>query len=250
MIKKNLYFLLVSVVIPYAVMAQKVEKAEEPAFKKNIIKLNLFALGLKNFTVQYERAVSKKISVAATFRFMPKGGIPLKSTFIKMADDSDTERQINNLEVGNFAFMPEVRFYLGKKGALRGFYLGLFGNIASYTATVPIQYEDNAITKSIPMSGKLTGITGGLMIGKQFRMSNKIYIDWWLFGPNYGTSKGTLSGQKTMDAAEQKELSDELASIDIPLTKFTYNVNGSGATMDFKGPWGGLRSGLCIGFRF
>ncbi len=229
-------------------MAQDEEADPEPA--KNIVKLSLPALALKNITLQYERAVAKKVTVAGTFRLMPKGSIPLKSTFIKLADDPDTERQLNNLEVGNIAFMPEVRYYFSKKGAFRGFYLGLFANIASYSATVPIEFDNNGTTESIPMSGKLTGITGGLMIGAQFKLGNRIYLDWWILGPNYGSSKGSLSGQKNMDAQEQQDLRDELASLDIPLTKFTYNVNSTGATMDFKGPWAGLRSGICIGFRF
>lgn len=231
-----------------ALMAQ--DEETDPAPAKNMVKLNLPALALKNITLQYERAVAKKVTVAGTFRLMPKGSIPLKSTFIKLADDPDTERQINNLEVGNIAFMPEVRYYFSKKGAFRGFYLGLFANIASYSATVPIEFDNNGTTESIPMSGKLTGITGGLMIGAQFKLSNRIYLDWWILGPNYGSSKGSLSGQKNMDAQEQQDLRDELASLDIPLTKFTYNVNSTGATMDFKGPWAGLRSGICIGFRF
>ncbi len=241
-----LFFLLTCSTV--SLLAQ--DEAADPAPAKNMVKLNLPALALKNITLQYERAVAKKVTVAGTFRMMPKGSIPLKSTFIKLADDPDTERQINNLEVGNFAFMPEVRYYFSKKGAFRGFYLGLFANIASYSATVPIEYDNNGTTETIPMSGKLTGITGGLMIGAQFKLSNRIYLDWWILGPNYGSSKGSLSGQKIMDAQEQQDLRDELAALDIPLTKFTYNVNSTGATMDFKGPWAGLRSGICIGFRF
>jgi len=249
MMKKRsalLFFLLTCSTV--ALMAQDEAAVPEPA--KNMVKLNLPALALKNITLQYERAVAKKVTVAGTFRLMPKGSIPLKSTFIKLADDPDTERQINNLEVGNVAFMPEVRYYFSKKGAFRGFYLGLFANIASYSATVPIEYDNNGTTETIPMSGKLTGITGGLMIGAQFKLSNKIYLDWWILGPNYGSSKGSLNGQKNMDAQEQQDLRDELDALDIPLTEFTYNVNSTGATMDFKGPWAGLRSGICIGFRF
>lgn len=234
----------------FNVFAQEEEKKEEPGPAKNMVKLNLLALGLKNVTVQYERAVAKKVSVAATFRLMPKGSIPLKSTFINLADDPDVERQINNLNIGNFAFMPEVRYYFSKKGALRGFYLGLFASIANYDADVAIEYDNNGKTETIPMTGKINTFTGGLMIGSQFRLSDKFYLDWWILGPNYGSSKGDLTGKKTMDAVEQQDLRDELADLDIPLTEFTYTVNGSGATMNFKGPWAGLRSGLCIGFRF
>lgn len=239
-------------------LAQKTEEQpaslkrteEQTASAKNVVKINLFAFAFKTISLQYERAVARKVTVAGTLRLMPKGSIPFKNTFINLADDPDTERQINKLKVGNFAFMPEVRYYFSKKGAFRGFYTGLYANIASYTATVPIEFDNNGQTETIPMSGKLTGVTGGLMLGAQFKLGNKISLDWWILGPGYGSSNGSLSGQKTMDAIEQQELRDELAKLDIPLTKFTYNVNGTGATMDFKGPWAGIRSGLCIGFRF
>ncbi len=234
------------------ILAQDVEKETiDPMDGKNLIKINLPALALKNITLQYERAVARKVTVAGTFRLMPKGSIPLKSSVISMVDDPDTERQINNLKIGNFAFMPEVRYYLSKKGAFRGFYLGLFANIASYNADVVLEYDDGVgATQMIPMTGKITGITGGLMIGAQFKLSKKLYLDWWILGPNYGSSNGKMTGQKNMNAIEQQDLRDELSSLDIPLTEFTYNVNSTGATINFKGPWAGLRSGICLGIRF
>jgi len=228
--------------------AQK--KEEKIADGNNIIKVNLPALALKNISLQYERAIARKMTVAATFRYMPTGSIPLKKSFIKFADDPDVERQLNNLNVGNYAFMPELRFYLGKKGAFNGFYLGPFASIAKYTTDLVFEYDDNAVTKTIPMDGSVSTFTGGLMIGAQFKLSNKIYLDWWILGPNFGKSKGDLRGQKTLDAGEQQSLRDELDALDIPLTDFTYVVNSNGATIQFDGPWAGLRSGLCIGFRF
>ena len=218
--------------------------------QKNMVKVNLPALALKNISLQYERKVAKKVAVAATFRYMPTGSIPLKSTFKNLADDPDTERQLDNLRVGNFAVMPEARFYFSKKGAFHGFYLGLYANIARYNADIPFEFDDAGVTKTIPMSGHLTGITGGLMIGAQFKLGGPVYLDLWVLGPGYGTSNGSLTGQKTMSPSEQQSLRDELRDTDIPLTKFTYTVNSNGAIIDFKGPWAGIRSGLCIGFRF
>ena len=249
---KKLCLLLFLTISSASLLAQK-EKEEvkdEPAPAKNMIKLNLFALALKNISVQYERAVARKVTVAGTFRYMPKGSIPFKSSFITLADDPDTERQLNNLKIGNVAFMPELRYYLGKKGAFRGFYLGLFASLARYNAEVPLEYDDNGITKTIQMNGNITSITGGLMLGAQFKLGNKVYLDWWAMGPHYGSSNGSLSGQKKMNAQEQQDLRDELRDIGIPLTKFTYAVDGNGAQMDIKGPWAGIRSGLSIAFRF
>ncbi len=250
---KKICLLLVVIISPTVLLAQKKTAGETKSIetpKKNIIKINLPALALKNITIQYERAIARKVTLAGTLRFMPKGSIPLKSTFINLADDPETERQINNLNVGNVAFMPELRYYLSKKGAFRGFYLGLFASIAKYNANLIYEYDDDGTTKTIPMSGSITGITGGLMIGAQFKLSKKLFLDWWILGPNYGSSNGKISGQQTMDLDEQQSLKDDLNKLDVPLTKFTYEVNGNGATINFKGPWAGLRSGICIGFRF
>ncbi len=252
MLRKKFCLLLIVSFSSTCLFAQgeQKEKAETPE-NKNMVKLNVTALVLKNISIQYERAVGRKVTVAGTFRFMPKGSIPLKSTFKSLANDPDTEKQIDDLKVGNIAFMPEVRYYVGKKGAFRGFYIGAFANIANYTANVPIKYEDDfGNPETIQMSGNLTGITGGLMLGAQFKMGNRLSLDWWILGPNYGTSSGKLSGNKNMNALEQQDLRDELANLDIPLTKFTYEVNSTGATMNFKGPWAGIRAGICVGFRF
>lgn len=249
---KKLFILLLATTSCCTLLAQKEKEKEtdEPAPSKNVVKLNLFALALKNVSIQYERAVGRKVTIAGTFRYMPTGSIPFKSSFKALADDPETEKQIDDLKVGNFAFMPEARMYFSKKGAFHGFYLGLYANIARYTANIPFKYDDAGVTKTIQMSGHLTGITGGLMIGAQFKLGGPVYLDWWALGPGYGTSNGKLTGNKTMNATEQQDLRDELAGTDIPLTKFTYTVNGSGATIDFKGPWAGIRSGLCIGVRF
>lgn len=247
---KKLSLLLAATICFTTLLAQNEKDKDEPAPQKNMAKINLLALGLKNISLQYERAVAKKVTIAGTFRFMPKGTIPFKTSFKDLADDPETEKQLDDLRVGNIAFMPEVRYYFSKKGAFRGFYLGLYANLARYNAEIPFQYDDAGITKTIPMSGNLTAITGGLMIGAQFKLGGRVYLDWWALGPGYGTSSGKLTGKKTMDASEQQDLRDELADTDIPLTKFTYMVDGNGATMDFKGPWAGIRSGICIGIRF
>ncbi len=223
---------------------------DETAETKNIIKVNLPALVFKNITVQYERQVARKITVAGTFRMMPKGSIPFKKTIIKLADDVETERQLNNLKIGNMAFMPEVRFYLGKKGAFRGFYLAPFASIAKYDANLLLEYDDNGETKTIPMAGSVNAFTGGLMLGAQWKLSKVLYLDWWILGPNYGRSNGDITGQGKLTASEQQSIRDELDDLDIPLTDFTYSVNDNGAAVKFKGPWAGMRSGICLGFRF
>ena len=250
---KKILLLVFATMFATSIWAQQESDKEDKEIsimKKNIIKINLPALAFKNITVQYERALSRKTTVAGTFRFMPKGSIPFKSNIIKLADDPELERQLNNVEIGNMAFMPEIRFYLGKKGAFHGFYVAPFASIARYSANLLFEYDDNGITKNIPLSGNVNSFTGGLMLGAQWKLSKALYLDWWILGPNYGNSKGDIAGKKTLTPSEQQALRDELSMLDIPLTKFTYTVDGNGATVNFKGPWAGVRSGLCIGINF
>ncbi len=250
---KKLALLLYAVIGSMGLFAQEVidnEKIDGISRKNNIIKLNLPALAFKTISVQYERAIAKKMTVAGTFRYMPEGSIPFKSSVIKLADDPDFERQLNNLEIGNMAFIPEVRFYVGKKGAFHGFYLAPFASIARYSTKLLFEFDDNGTTETIPLSGDVNAFTGGLMLGAQWKLGKAVYLDWWILGPNYGKSKGDITGKKSLSASEQQALRDELAGLDIPLTEFTYNVNANGATVNFDGPWAGVRSGICIGINF
>ena len=250
---KKILLLVFATMFATSIWAQQESDKEDKEIsimKKNIIKINLPALAFKNITVQYERALSRKTTVAGTFRFMPKGSIPFKSNIIKLADDPELERQLNNVEIGNMAFMPEIRFYLGKKGAFHGFYLAPFASIARYSTNLLFEYDDNGVTKNIPLNGNVNSFTGGLMLGAQWQLSKALYLDWWILGPNYGNSKGDIAGTKTLSPAEQQSLRDELSMLDIPLTKYTYTVDGNGATVNFKGPWAGVRSGICIGINF
>ena len=245
---KKVFMLLSICVACNTAMAQ--EKTAGAIEQKNIVKINLFALALKNIAGQYERAVSKKIAVAATVRFMPKGSLPFKSIIKNAVNNPETKKQIDNINVGNFAFIPEVRFYLGRKGVFNGFYIAPFAGVTRYTADLPYNYDDGGVTKFIPLAGGVTTFTGGFLLGAQWKLGKQVYLDWWILGPNYGKSNGKVSGQKTLTPFEQQSLRDELSKLNIPLTKITYAVDGNGATINFNGPWAGVRSGLCVGFRF
>lgn len=223
---------------------------ENSAAKKNLVKINLFALALKNITVQYEREISRKTTVALDVRMMPKSSLPFKSSFQNAISDQTTKDQLNNFRTGNFALMPQVRFYLGHKGTYHGFYIAPFLSYAHYTADLPYNYTDSGVNKTIPLSGSVNTITGGLMFGAQWKLGKSIYLDWWMVAPHYGSSHGNISGKKSLSSSEQTALKSALDGLNIPLVKTTNNVDANGATLYFSGPWAGVRGGLCIGFRF
>jgi hypothetical protein len=208
------------------------------------------ALAFKSLSVQYERAVAKKTSLALTFRYMPDGPIPFRNSIMDLIDDTDTERQIESVKVGNFAVMPEVRFYLGRKGVFRGFYLGPFASFTHYDAQHNFEYTESGIIKTIPLSGSANSYTGGLMIGAQWKLNRSLFLDWWMAGLNYGQLKGDVNGQKTLTPSEQDALRNALNDLDLPFVKYTYKVDNKGAIVNFDGPWAGLRAGICLGINF
>ena len=222
---------------------------------KNLVKMNVAALLFKNYSFQYERAISRKISIAGGIRFAPKSGVPFKSKIEDAIDDEETWESIKDFKTGNFAITPEVRFYLGKQ-VFQGFYIAPFARYATYSAEVTFGYDvDNGAggttRETIPLSGDLATLTGGLLFGAQWKLSKLVHLDWWILGPNYGTSSGNIAGQKSLSQEEQNELLDALQELDeLPLVKSKYTVDSNGAKVDFDGPWGGLRAGLSIGFRF
>jgi hypothetical protein len=246
--KKVLFFISFLSVVAVGTYAQDTEDGTTvPA--KNLLKVNLLSLPLSNFSFEYERVIGRKITVGLGYRFMPKGGVPLKSTIANLADDPETERQLDLLETSNSAITPEIRFYMGKE-ALRGFYLAPFARFSNYKAEGPFEFTVNNTTQTIPLTGKLNTVTGGLLIGAQWKLGGKVYLDWWMLGPQYGSSKGNLDGRKSLSAQEQQALRDELEDLEIPFADTKTTVDANGARMDITGPWAGVRAGLCLGIRF
>ena len=233
--------------------AQTMAQNDQSTEQKSIIKMNVAAIAFKSYSFQYEYAAGKKIAVALGYRFMPKSGVPFKSTINSMVDDEQTKTTIDNFKTSNFAITPEVRFYLGKD-VFRGFYVAPFLRYARYKAEGPFdfQIEELNTTETMFFKGSVNTYTGGVLVGAQWKLSKLVYLDWWILGPSYGGSKGNLKGERNLNPLEQQELREQIGNFvdDLPIVKATATVDGNGANIDFKGPWAGLRAGLNVGFRF
>lgn len=228
----------------------KIKDAGAVNAKKNIVKINLPALAFKNISVQYERQVGKRTSVAANFHTIPFGVLPFESVFKNLNGSSYV--QYSQFKLGSFGVVPEFRYYVGRKGALHGFYLGPFINFSNYKLNLPLNYSNN--TRTGIFDGTLNTVTGGLQLGAQFRLGKNVTLDWWILGPNYGTANGTLSFATALSQSEQSDLKTQIENFknDAPLSTIqSYTVSSTGASVVAKGPWGGLRgAGLNLGIRF
>ncbi len=223
-------------------------KAQEISDNSNIVKVNLSALLMRNFSVQYERKISPKLALALGVHFLPFGKLPYQNIVSNYVDVNNID--FTKANIGAFGIIPEVRIYPGKEGALRGFYLGPFISYSSYKTDLPIYYSN----KTGIFNGDISTFTGGLQIGVQRKLSRKVYVDFWIIGPNYGGSSGNLIFKGNLDELEQSSLRFSIQDVkDNFLIKFieSYQVDQNGGNIKVKGPWGGLRgAGINIGFRF
>ena len=224
--------------------------------KMNLIKINLTGLPIRNYSLQYERVLNKVISVGISYRNMPEGNLPFKKKILNSFEESDTEGRniINNFTLSNYAITPEIRFYLGKKGYGRGFYIAPFFRNAGYEGNnFDIIYQDeNNIDQTISLSGDIKSNTFGILFGSQWSLSKYIVLDWWILGPHIGSGKGNLSGvsSRPLSQSEQADIKQTLEDFDIPLVDKKVTVSSNGAIMDLDGIWGGLRAGISFGIKF
>ena len=262
---KKIFFLLTLLLAPlvYAQQLDTLEPAQEQKTdslsleyqaKKNIVKLSLTSLAFRNIHLQYERILNKRISVSLSFSTIFEGEIPLLGSVENTIDDAESFDKIKDLSLSYYSVTPEVRFYLGKKGFGKGFYLAPFYRNSKLTLDgVSFEYPtDEGGTSSISTSGSISGNTVGLLIGSQFNLGKSVVLDWWIVGPHYGSGSGALNGvsSEPFSAIERSALQTELNELDLPFVDETTEVSAQDIKVLFSGPWGGVRAGLSLGFRF
>jgi hypothetical protein len=250
------FFLASLLSISATAMAQERLTADSiTSLPKNILKVNVTSLALKNFHVQYEHALSRKVAVAIGARYMPVSSIPFKSLVMDAigTDDEDTRELIDKSQIGNFAITPEVRFYLGK-GYGKGFYIAPYYRYVNFsTNTITLNYAASmGPERSINLNGEMSAHTGGIMFGAQWFLGKKIALDWWIVGAHYGAGNGNFAGipSTPFTQSEQEDIRQTLEDIDIPLVDKVVNVSANNVSVKVDGPFGGLRGGIMLGFRF
>lgn len=217
---------------------------------KNLIKFNLSSLAFKGFSLQYERQLSQKITVAMSYGMVPLSSIPYKSYIEKQVFFPDAD--IGSFRLGTYIFTPEARYYFGKKGAFHGFYLAPYTRISSYKIKGPIVYSANSGSKeNADFAGNLKAITGGIMAGSSWQLSNRFYLDWWIAGAGFGGESGRFTTNEQLTPGDQASLKRKLDSISLSGITLSSAVSSNGAIVTTSGSIAGLRGfGINFGIRF
>jgi hypothetical protein len=240
---------LALLVVTQNTSAQEIKKDFEQKIDKNIVKINLIGFSING---QYERILSKRISVSLSYRLLPSGKFLFRGLI--PTTDPQARESLNNLIVSNSAITPEVRFYLGKKGYGQGFYLAPFFRSAKYGGEgIGIDFTlDNGQSATFNMEGNIKTNTYGLLLGAQLKLGKNFWLDWQILGPNYGSATGTITGKSNIALSrnERTSLQNALNDITIPFVTKNISVSPNEAILSLKGPWAGLRTGLSLGFGF
>jgi hypothetical protein len=228
----------------------------------NIIKGNLTSFALKNYHISYERSLNRFMSVSASYRYMPKGSLPLQSIAKKYIDNPAINFDL--FQMGNNALTFESRFYLGLQ-KMSGFYIAPYARFANFDLAVPVAYTynpdaavgsvigSNPITKIADINGTIKSTSYGAYIGLQKQLLTKLVIDIWLIGGHYGSSNGVLNFVAPEKLPSQAVTALQQALDDTKVNPFELKskVTQNGATADMKGPWAGFRGlGISLGLRF
>jgi hypothetical protein len=228
----------------------------------NIIKGNLSSFALKNYHFSFERNLNHFMSVSASYRYMPKGSLPLQSIVKKYIDNSAINFDL--FQMGNNALTFESRFYLGLQ-KMSGFYIAPYARIANFDLSVPVEYTytpdqtvgaiigNNPITKTAGLNGTIKSTSYGAYIGLQKQLLTKLVLDIWFIGGHYGNSTGVLNftAPEKLPTQAVDALQKTLDDTKVNPFELKSKVDQNGATADMKGPWAGIRGlGISLGLRF
>lgn len=234
---------------------QKSEKKKESNdgeyIPKNIIKTNLLGIPLRNYTLQYERVLTRRFSAQLEYRFMPDGHLPL-SQFIPTGENGDVQESLKNTTFSATAITPSIKFYPTRKGYGRGFYITANYRATNYSASNFKYVYDEENNNSVTLKGDFKTNTFGVGIGKQWTVGKFIVLDYTIFGLQYGSASGNFVGNYTEDlsAEDQQKVQDVLDGIELPFVTTKVNVGTNRTTIKIDGPWAMLRTGFSIGVRF
>ncbi len=223
---------------------------------KNIIKVNLPSIALKHYLLQYERVMNNRQSFAIGIGFSPSVDLPFKSTLLdEFSENEDAKRAIESTTFNKITVTPEYRFYLGKKGAPAGFYVAPFVRYTTMSISQDYTFTPSSgIEHTAHLTGKFSGIGGGVMIGAQWLLGKNVTLDWWIAGPFFGAMNAdfhAVDDMSDMSQADKEDLKDDIESVKIPLWKTEATIGDNTIDAKLTGPFYGVRGlGLSLGFRF
>jgi len=213
--------------------------------RRNIVKLNLPNLAFGNITLNYERILSARNSVALNLGF-----VPTQNPTSILSDAFNVDETVTPAQFSSITATGEYRFYSRKKGAGRGFYFAPYARYANHELAFDATIQDNFSR----VATELSAIGLGGQIGMQWLIKDRIAIDWGIVGLaaqwytlkiNYTSPLGEDLNFEAIRADLEAEIEDSPLNNKL---EFTTTDDSLQAKMPFL--FGGARTYLSVGYKF
>ncbi|MFM2386294.1 MAG: hypothetical protein RL660_1051 [Bacteroidota bacterium] len=222
------------------------------------VKLNLSSLPLGIVSMAYEHPIKNgKSSWQIGARWMPSRQLPLQNltgTVLRGINLND-DIQVGKTAVGGFGLNAQIRWYLGKFKT-KGLYVSPIIVHNNYALGVPIELNlDSSNTNlGILFTGRYKDLSGGVQVGYQFHVRQRISVDLLFAGLTVGGAKYSLRAQSpdlVLSAQELLEAELKLNEFGETLLNGAISqVTNNGVSFSAAGTTVGWRTGLAIGYRF
>ncbi|TPV35610.1 DUF3575 domain-containing protein [Paucihalobacter ruber] len=154
--------------------------------------INFYATDAINglYTLSYERALGKHISVNLGFGYKTEEGLIVLSGI-----DTD-QLKTNNLTYSGYKIVPEFRYYLNESlnGAmLSGFYFGAYLKYSDFKSDLIGTFiNSEGESFDIAYKGDIAITSVGLMVGYKLPIGKHFFVDFLIAGPGSGSYKFKL----------------------------------------------------------
>ncbi|MFD1553098.1 hypothetical protein DNU06_12270 [Putridiphycobacter roseus] len=192
--------------------------------QSNAVKLTLppVKLGLaNNIGIGYERKLTDALAIGVKVNFSTKKAAPLSGVLTDFAkeqlDDASVNTDIFNNKFKSSGLSFELKYFPGKK-ALKGFYLAPYfgiqkGTLAEFSFDFPDK-DNPGLTHGGDVNIGFNFVGGGIGIGNQWIIADRLSIDVLWVGLGVGSNKFIIEG--TEQAGEEVDFEN----IDKDVTDF------------------------------
>jgi hypothetical protein len=231
--------MLKKIVFIFIVLCSTCLKAQE----KHYVSIDPFLPVFGTTQLQYERGISKNMSLSLSV------GFKLSSGIFKLRGIDTNKIITEDFNFKGIKIIPEYRWYLQKQG-LSGFYLGAYLKFQQYTNAIDGTYIDNSAENfTIALDAKIKTLALGVQLGYKLIVIKNFFIDFLITGPGLSFNTFELKENAPIPQGFYDDLSEAISNygiFDFIDTDFQINANQKSETKILPA----FRYGIKFGYRF
>ena len=241
---KHLSLFLLIAMLSLPIFAQEDTDIKQ---QKNQIDIDVTDIPTAFFTLSYERALGKHISVGL--------GVGLKSEdgLIQFSGIDTDKIQTNDITYSGYKLLPEFRYYINEStnGAmLSGFYVGAYLKYSDFNSDLIGTYVDSEdVSHLFEYSADIAVTSVGFMVGYKLPVSKRFSIDFLIAGPGTGNYNFKLDNIIPPPDEFYDDLNnalDEYSILDLINADFGFNNNKLRSKFSALS----FRYGISVGYSF